>query len=77
MEIYEIRVRGHLGELLQGAFPALSAETRGRDTVLRGPICDRSALHGVLAQVEAMHLELIALRRLPPRTTGLPDKGDA
>ena len=63
MEIFEIRVRGHLGELMLSAFPALSAETRGPDTVLRGPICDGSALHGVLAQVDSMHLELIELRR--------------
>ncbi|HJS96999.1 MAG TPA: hypothetical protein VJ741_22210 [Solirubrobacteraceae bacterium] len=65
MEIYEIRVRGHLGELMLSAFPALSAEICGPDTVLRGPICDRSALHGVLSQVESMHLELIELRRVP------------
>jgi hypothetical protein len=64
MEIYEIRVRGHLGELMLSAFPALSAEICGPDTVLRGPICDRSALHGVLAQVDSMHLELIELRRV-------------
>lgn len=66
METYEIRVRGHLGELMRGAFPALSAEIAGPDTVLRGPIRDRSALHGVLAQLESMHLELIELRRLGP-----------
>jgi hypothetical protein len=73
MEIYEIRVRGHLGELMLSAFPALSAEIRGPDTVLQGPICDQSALHGVLAQVDSMHLELIELRRVPRRPTETPD----
>lgn len=77
MEIYEIRVRGHLGELMRGAFPSLSAEICGPDTVLRGPVCDRSALHGVLAQVDSMHLELIELRRVARGETGLPDDRDA
>ena len=77
MEIYEIRIRGHLGELMLSAFPTLSAEICGPDTVLRGPICDRSALHGVLAQVGSMHLELIELRRVPRGARGLPDGGDA
>jgi hypothetical protein len=74
MEIYEIRVRGHLGELMLSAFPALSAEICGPDTVLRGPLCDQSALHGVLAQADSMHLELIELRlvRRGTQPTGIP-----
>jgi hypothetical protein len=77
MEIYEIRVRGHLGELMLSAFPALSAEICGPDTVFRGPLRDRSALYGVLAQVDSMHLELIELRRVARGATGLTDDGDA
>jgi hypothetical protein len=34
-------------------------------TVLRGAVADRSALHGVLAQIEVLGLELLELRRLP------------
>lgn len=77
MERYEIRLHGHLGALMLAAFPSLSAEIRGSDTVLCGPIQDRAALHGVLAQVESFGLELIELRRLPARASGLPDPGDA
>jgi hypothetical protein len=77
MERYEIRIHGHLGALMLTAFPSLLAETRGSDTVLRGPIEDRAALHGVLAQVEAFGLELIELRRLPASASGSPDTGDA
>ena len=76
MERYEIRLAGHLGALMLAAFPSLSAEICGSDTVLRGPIQDRAALHGVLAQVESFGLELIELRRLPARGIGLPDTGD-
>ena len=49
---------------MRRAFPALRAETRGRDTLLRGAIADQAALHGVLAQIEALGLELLEVRRL-------------
>jgi hypothetical protein len=62
---YEIRVSGHLGETVLGAFPELHGEARGSETVLTGCICDRSALYGVVAQLEALGLELVALRQLP------------
>lgn len=61
----EIRVRGHLGETLRRAFPALDAETRGSDTVLSGWLPDHAALYGVLAQLEALGLGLLEVRRLP------------
>ena len=63
---YEIRVRGHLGKTMLRAFPTFRAETRDRDTLLYGAVADQAALHGVLAQVEALGLELLELRRLPP-----------
>ena len=63
---YEIWVRGHLGETMRSAFPALRAQARGGDTVLTGPLRDQAALHGVLAEIEALGLELLEVRRLPP-----------
>jgi hypothetical protein len=33
--------------------------------MLRGPLRDQSALHGLLAQIEALGLELLEVRRLP------------
>ena len=68
---YEFLIRGHLGATVLRAFPALRAQTQGQHTVLRGAVADQSALHGVLAQVEALGLELLELRRLPrhPRTS--------
>ena len=53
------------------AFPALRAQTRGQDTLLRGAVADQAALYGVLAQVEALGLELLGLHRIPAheRTT--------
>ena len=63
---YRIRVRGRLGEAIRSAFPALQAKASGGDTVLTGPLPDRAALYGVLAQIEALGLELLEVRRLPP-----------
>jgi hypothetical protein len=60
---YQIRVRGHLGPACRRAFPALRAETQGHDTLLQG-VADQAALHGVLARIEALGLELLEVRRL-------------
>ena len=61
-----IRVRGRFGQTIRCAFPALQARASGGDTVLTGPLPDRAALHGVLAEIEALGLELLEVRRLPP-----------
>ena len=58
---------------MRRAFPALHAETQDGDTLLQGTVADQAALHGVLAQVEALGLELLEVRRLPasrPPTQG-------
>jgi hypothetical protein len=63
---YRICVRGRLGERVRCAFPVLQTRASGGDTVLTGPLPDRAALHGVLAEIEALGLELLEVRRLPP-----------
>jgi len=63
--LYEISVRGHLGEVMRLAFPAMRAEISGSDTVLRGDLPDAAALHGVIAEIEALGLELLEVRRVP------------
>jgi len=60
---YEIVVRGLLSETLLAAFPTLSAEANGAETVLAGALADQAALYGVLAQIEALGLELLDVRR--------------
>ena len=54
------------GEIMRQAFPGLEAGWRGPDTVLRGRLADQAALYGVLAQIEALGLELLEVRRLSP-----------
>jgi hypothetical protein len=60
---YEIRVRGLLDGMLLGAFPDLRAQAQGTETVLTGPLADQAALYGLLAQIEALGLELLEVRR--------------
>jgi hypothetical protein len=60
---YVIRVRGVLSERLLTAFPALRSRTNRGDTELAGALPDQAALHGVLAQIEALGLELLEVRR--------------
>ena len=65
-QLYQIRIRGQLGQTIRSAFPALHARAEGGETVLTGVLADQAALYGVLAQAEALGLELIEFRRLPP-----------
>jgi hypothetical protein len=50
---------------MRAAFPALDAQAQGDDTVLTGILADHAALYGVLAQIEALGLELHEVRCLP------------
>lgn len=61
---YQILVRGRIGRTMRAAFPDLRAEAQGEDTMLSGTLPDQAALHGVLAQIEALGLELLEVRRL-------------
>jgi hypothetical protein len=65
---YMIRIRGRLGATALSAFPTMGSEVRGGETVLTGSLEDRSAVYGVLAQVEALGLEILELRRVGPST---------
>jgi hypothetical protein len=47
------------------AFPALASRRHGAHTVLTGRL-DRSALYGVLAEIEALGLDLLEVRQLTP-----------
>jgi hypothetical protein len=61
---YEIRIKGRLGATALSAFPSMVPELEGSETVLTGLVEDRSALFGVVAQIEALGLELLELRRI-------------
>jgi hypothetical protein len=51
-------------------------EITGGETVLTGLVEDRSALFGVLAQIEALGLELLELRQIRTRPESFESSGD-
>jgi hypothetical protein len=62
--LYTIRVRGRLGPTALSAFPTMVSQMEGGDTVLTGLLEDRSAVFGVVGQIEALGLELLELRQI-------------
>jgi hypothetical protein len=71
---YVIRIHGHLGATVLSAFPALVPQRHGADTVLTG-LLDLSALYGVLAEIEALGLDLLEVHKLTPDPKS-PGSGD-
>jgi hypothetical protein len=67
---YEIRVRGPIGPTMMQAFPTLAASRSGQDTLLSGALPDQCALYGVIHQLEALGLQLLEIRGLPPNDPG-------
>jgi hypothetical protein len=72
---YMIRINGHLGATLLSAFPAMAWQRQGPETVLTG-VLDQPGLYGVLAEVEALGLDLLEVRQLTPEAKS-PESGDA
>jgi len=65
MSIYEIRVQGHLDQRWSTWFDGLTITYEGVDvTVLRGPLVDEAALHGILIKVRDLTLPLLAVSRV-------------
>lgn len=70
--LYAIRIKGRLGATALSAFPSMTSEQLGTETVLTGWVEDRSALFGVIAQIEGLGLELLEVRqvRTSPESCG-------
>jgi hypothetical protein len=63
-QVYQIRIRGHLGSEWADWFGnlAVSLEDDG-DTVLTGPVADQAALHGLLKKVRDLGMPLVSVNR--------------
>ena len=64
---YEIRIVGHLDAHWAPWFDGLSL-SREEDgtTIIRGPIVDQAALHGLLQKVRDTGLPLVSVTRIEP-----------
>ena len=60
--VYEIRVRGHLGEQWADWFDGMTIEREADGTSrLTGSLADQAALHGLLRKVRDLGLPLISV----------------
>ena len=64
---YQIRVNGVLDGRWAAWFDGLhlAGDERGQ-TVIAGPVADQAALHGLLAKIRDLGLELLEVRRIDP-----------
>jgi hypothetical protein len=67
---YAFRISGRVPHALTAALAPLKSVETSADTLLVGPVTDRAALHGYIAHLEALGLELVELRRLPAGDDG-------
>jgi hypothetical protein len=65
--LYTIRIKGRLGATALSAFPSMASVLKDDETILTGSLEDRSALFGVLAQIEALGLDLLELKQIDGR----------
>jgi len=65
--IYEIRVKGHLGRQWTEWFGGLTI-TLEEDgiTLLTGPVVDQAAIHGLLKKVRDLGMPLLSVNRVEP-----------
>jgi hypothetical protein len=64
---YQIRVKGVLdGRCWSAWFDDLQITSDGHQTSITGPVTDQAALHGLLAKVRDLGLELLEVRRIDP-----------
>jgi hypothetical protein len=64
---YELRVRGVLEPRWSAWFEGLRVTSdQAGQTTIAGPVADQAALHGLLAKVRDLGLELLSVRRLGP-----------
>jgi hypothetical protein len=67
---YEIRVEGELDARWSDWFEGLevTSDASGQ-TIIRGPVADQAALHGLLARVRDLGLKLISVHPIDPGGT--------
>jgi hypothetical protein len=72
---YMIRINGRLSATLLSAFSAMTWQRQGAETVLTC-VLDQPGLYGVLAEIEALGLDLLEVRQLE-RQRNSPESGES
>ena len=70
-EQYEVRVQGQLGSRWSAWFEGLrvTSEDDGT-TVIRGPVVDQAALHGLLQKLRDIGIPLLSVTQVIPNQEG-------
>ena len=72
--LYEIRLKGHLDAKWADWFDGLTiTRADSGETLLRGPVVDQAALHGVLRNVRDLGLPLLSVMQVDPQQANGPD----
>jgi len=72
--LYEIRIKGHLDDKWADWFEGLTiTRADNGETLLRGPVVDQAALHGVLKQVRDLGLPLLSVIQVERKQANEPD----
>jgi hypothetical protein len=61
--VYTLVVRGELDDRFAYLFNGLALERSGGTTVLSGSVTDQAQLHGYIARVEELGLELVSIKQ--------------
>jgi hypothetical protein len=73
---YEIRVEGTLPPEALLDFDGLTADVEPVETVVHGALPDQAALHGLLARLEVLGVQLVEIRRLHGRPPDGPTENE-
>jgi hypothetical protein len=60
--VYQIRIKGHLGQQWRDWFEGLTITlAEGGDTLLTGPVVDQAALYGLIKKVRDLGMPLVSV----------------
>ena len=67
-KIFQIRIKGHLGQQWMDWFDGLTITLEEDDnTLLMGLVVDQSALHGILKKIRDLGMPLLSVNSVGPR----------
>ena len=64
-KVYRIVVRSELSDRYAPAFEGMQIEAKDGETIPRGEVIDQPHLHGILARINGLGLELLSVQALP------------